>query len=45
VQVYRIPNNPVYIGEVTHKGNRYPGEHGAIVPRSLWDQAQAILGA
>jgi len=44
MHVYRILNNPIYIGEVTHKGKRYPGEHEAIVPRSLWDQAHAILG-
>jgi len=41
--LYRILNNPIYLGEVRHKGNRYPGEHEAIVPRSLWDQAHAIL--
>jgi len=41
--VYRILNNPLYLGEVTHRGNRYPGEHEAIVPRDLWDKAHTIL--
>jgi site-specific DNA recombinase len=41
--VYRILNNLLYLGEVTHRGNRYPGEHEAIVPRDLWDKAHTIL--
>lgn len=34
-----------YIGEVTHKGNAYPGEHMGIIPRELWDRVQARLTA
>jgi len=41
--VYKILNLRTYLGEVTHKGNVYRGEHQAIVPRDLWDQAHAIL--
>jgi site-specific DNA recombinase len=41
--LYRILNNPIYIGDVTHKGVRYPGEHAAIISQRLWDQAHAIL--
>jgi len=41
--VYRVLNNPLYVGEVSHKGTRYPGEHEAIVTQDLWDQAHAIL--
>jgi DNA invertase Pin-like site-specific DNA recombinase len=41
--IYRLLHNPLYIGEVLHKGQRYPGEHEPIVSRKLWDQAQAIL--
>ena len=41
--VYKILNLRTYVGEVAHKGRVYPGEHGAIVPRDLWDQAQAVL--
>jgi len=43
VRIYRILNSPLYIGEVTHKGERYPGEHEPIVTRRLWDQAHSIL--
>ncbi len=42
-QVYRTLNNVLYLGEVTHRGQRYPGEHEAIVSQELWDQAHAIL--
>jgi site-specific DNA recombinase len=41
--IYRVLNNPLYIGEVSHKGKRYPGEHEAIIDRELWDRAHAIL--
>ena len=41
--LYRLLNNPMYLGEVRHKGVRYPGEHEAIVTRKLWDQVHAIL--
>jgi DNA invertase Pin-like site-specific DNA recombinase len=41
--VYKILHLRTYIGEVTHKGNVYRGEHEAIVPRDLWDGAHAIL--
>jgi hypothetical protein len=41
--VYKALVNRVYIGEATHKGQSYPGEHAAIIPRDLWDRVHAIL--
>ncbi|MBL6081399.1 recombinase family protein [Belnapia sp. T18] len=41
--VYKLLNLRSYVGEVTHKGRVYPGEHEAIVPRPLWDKAHATL--
>ena len=41
--LYRLLNNPIYIGMVVHKGETHPGEHPAIIDRALWDQAQDIL--
>ena len=35
--------NRVYIGEVIHKDQHYPGEHEGIVPRELFDAVQAAL--
>lgn len=34
--------NPIYIGELRHKGATHPGEHEPIIDRKLWDAAQAI---
>ena len=41
--LYLMLQNRIYRGEITHKGNAYPGEHPAIVDKALWDQVQAIL--
>jgi hypothetical protein len=35
--------NRIYRGEITHKGNAYPGEHPAIVEKELWDEVQGVL--
>jgi DNA invertase Pin-like site-specific DNA recombinase len=42
--LYLMLQNRIYRGEITHKGNAYPGEHPAIVDKALWNQVQAILG-
>jgi site-specific DNA recombinase len=42
--LYLMLQNPIYRGEITHKGNAYPGEHPAIVEKTLWDKVQAVLG-
>ena len=41
--LYKLLNNRVYIGEAVHKGTAYPGEHEAIIDRTLWDKVHAIL--
>jgi DNA invertase Pin-like site-specific DNA recombinase len=41
--VYKLLNLRTYVGEVTHKGQVFPGEHPGIVSRELWDQVHAIL--
>jgi site-specific DNA recombinase len=40
--IWNMLGNPVYIGEVRHRGTRYPGLHEPIVPRDLWDQVQQL---
>ena len=42
--VYKLLHNRTYVGEATHKGQVFPGEHEAIVPRALWDEVHAMLG-
>ncbi len=41
--VLRILHNPVYAGLTRYQGERYPGEHQAIVPLEAFDAVQAIL--
>lgn len=41
--LYRVLNNRIYIGDVVHKGTRYPGEHEAIIGTELWDAVHSIL--
>lgn len=41
--VHKFLNLRTYIGEVSHKGKVFAGEHQGIVPRLLWDRAHAIL--
>ena len=41
--LYWVLHNPVYVGEVAHKGKTYPGQHKAIVERVTWDAAQKML--
>lgn len=40
--LHDLLSNRVYLGEVTHKGQSFPGQHEAIVTESLWDAAQAV---
>jgi site-specific DNA recombinase len=39
--LYKMLNNPVYIGVAMHKGISYPGEHAGIIDRKIWDKVQA----
>jgi DNA invertase Pin-like site-specific DNA recombinase len=41
--IYRLLNSRVYLGEATHKGASYPGEHAPIIDRSLWDKVHSIM--
>lgn len=41
--VYRLLNNPVYIGLVRHKEKTYPGEQEAIIDKKLWDEVQRTI--
>jgi len=38
--LYHLLKNRVYLGETTHKGASYQGEHEAIVPADLFDAVQ-----
>jgi hypothetical protein len=41
--IYKSLDDCTYVGEVSHKGNIFAGEHKGIVCRELWDAVHAIL--
>lgn len=41
--LYLLLQNRLYIGQMTHKGTAYPGEHEGIVDLGLFEAAQAQL--
>ena len=43
--LYWLLRNPVYVGQVAHKGQVYEGRQQAIVDRALWERAQELLAA
>ncbi len=41
--VYKMLNNPIYVGKIRHKDQLYDGQHQPIISQETWDAAQAIL--
>lgn len=41
--LYYILKNPIYIGEIHHKGTCYPGCHQPIINQTTWDKVQQKL--
>jgi site-specific DNA recombinase len=41
--LYKILSNPLYIGEIEHKGARYPGQHPPLIDGATWNAVQAQL--
>ncbi len=41
--LYAMLSNPIYIGEIRHKGARHLGQHEAIIDREVWEALQAQL--
>ena len=41
--LYRLLNNPILIGLVSHKGDTFSGEHEAIIEKALWEKVQKRL--
>jgi len=41
--LYELLANPVYVGEIRHKGESHPGRHQAIVERAEWERVQRQL--
>jgi DNA invertase Pin-like site-specific DNA recombinase len=41
--LYQILRNPIYRGQIPHKGRLYPGNHQAIISAELWEAVQSRL--
>jgi site-specific DNA recombinase len=41
--LYLLLSNPLYVGEIRHRGVRYPGQQPPIIERELWESVQRQL--
>jgi hypothetical protein len=41
--LYALLSNPIYVGEIRHKGVCHPGQHEAILDRAVWNRTQQQL--
>ena len=41
--LYQMLTNPLYIGQVRHKGVCHTGQHNGIIDHKLWEETQARL--
>ena len=41
--LFAMLRNRIYLGEMVHKGESYPGQHQAIVSPELWNAAHAFI--
>ena len=43
--IYQLLSNPIYIGEIAHKGQLYPGQHPALIDADTWAAVRDQLAA
>jgi DNA invertase Pin-like site-specific DNA recombinase len=43
--IYRLLSNPIYTGQIAHKGQLYPGQHPALIDAETWTAVQDQLAA
>lgn len=41
--LYALLRNRLYLGELSHQGQWYPGQHAPVVDQALWEGAQAVF--
>jgi DNA invertase Pin-like site-specific DNA recombinase len=42
-EIYKLLENPIYIGGIHHRGHHYKGQHPPIVDRKLWNAVRTKL--
>ena len=43
--IYAVLSNPIYIGQIAHKGELYPGQHPALIDAETWVAVRDQLAA
>jgi len=41
--IYTVLKCPIYVGEIPHKGESYPGAHRPIIDRATWEGVQSLM--
>jgi DNA invertase Pin-like site-specific DNA recombinase len=41
--LYKMLHNRMYLGEIVHKGQSFPGQHLPIVTQAQWDAVHAVI--
>jgi hypothetical protein len=41
--IYRVLSNPIYTGQIAHKGRLYPGQHPALIDHATWNAVRERL--
>ncbi|WP_062196772.1 recombinase family protein [Caldimonas taiwanensis] len=41
--IYKVLHNRMYLGEIVHKGQSFPGQHRPIVTQAQWDAVHALI--
>ena len=41
--IYKMLHNRMYLGEIVHKGQGFPGQHQAIVTQAQWEAVHALI--
>jgi DNA invertase Pin-like site-specific DNA recombinase len=43
--IYKLLSNPIYIGQIAHKGQLYSGQHPALIDAETWNAVRDRLAA
>jgi site-specific DNA recombinase len=41
--LYKLLKNPVYVGDISHKGKVFTGQHQGIISRETWDKVRGLM--
>ncbi len=41
--IYKMLHNRMYLGQIVHKGQSFPGQHQAIITQAQWDAVHALI--